>query len=109
MEVVMSTRHGEVSDRTRRTAERRFGRLSTYESRVSRIEVTFSREKDRWEVDALARVDRAEPVHAAASGADAATAVIDASGKMERQLRRLPGRHVDHQAPGAGAGPGGGT
>lgn len=105
MHVVVSTRHGDISDRMREWVERQFGRLSRYEPRVSRIEVTLSQEKNRWEVEALAHVDRAEPVHAGADGGDPRSAADAASDKMERQLRRLRDRHVDHQAPGAGQPP----
>lgn len=99
MQVVLSTRHGDISDRLRETVEKQFGRLSRYESRISRVEVTISQEKNRWEVEALAHIDRAEPVHAHAEGADARGTVDEARNKMERQLRRLRERHVDHQGP----------
>lgn len=108
MDVVVSTRHGEISDRTRESVQKQFGRLSRYEPRLTRIEVVLSEEKNRWEVEALAHVDRAEPVHAGAEAGDVRAAVDDTSDKMERQLRRLRDRHVDHQAPGDGEVPGDG-
>jgi ribosomal subunit interface protein len=105
MDVVVSTRHGEISDRVRASVEKQFGRLSRYESRLSRMEVTLNEEKNRWEVEALAHVDGAEPVHAHAEGGDVQGVVDEASDKMERQLRRLRGRHVDRK----GREPGGGV
>lgn len=109
MQVVVSTRHGEISDRLKEEAERLFGRLTRYESRISRVEVTFIEEKNRWEVEALASIDRAEPVHAHGEDTDPKTAVDAAADRMARQLRRLRSRHVDHQGPDrASAGPRGG-
>lgn len=98
MQVVVSTRHGELSDRMREAVEGQFRRLSRYEPRTTRVEVTLTEEKNRWEVEALAHIDRAEPVHARAEGADVRSVVDEVGDKMGRQLRRLRDRHVDHQA-----------
>lgn len=100
MQIVVSTRHGEISDRLRADAEEQFGKLSRYESRISRVEVTLSAEKNRWEVEVLASVDRAEPVHAHGEAGDAKSALDAAADRMVRQLKRLRSRHVDHQGPG---------
>lgn len=100
MQIIVSTRHGEISDRLRDEAEQQFRRLSRYESRISRVEVTFTDEKNRWEVEALASIDRAEPVHSHGEDSDAKTALDAAVDRMARQLRRLRSRHVDHQGPG---------
>lgn len=100
MQIVVSTRHGEISDRLRAETEEMFGRLTRYESRISRVEVTFSREKNRWEVEALASIDRAEPVHSHGEDSDAKAALDAAADRMTRQLKRLRSRHVDHQGPG---------
>lgn len=102
MQIVLSIRSGEISERLEEWIRDQFRRLSRYESRMSRLEVTLSEEKNRWEVDAHAHVDRAEPVHARSESPDVRTAVDDVSDKMERQLRRLRDRHVDHTGPGAG-------
>lgn len=102
MQIVLSVRHGEVSDRMEEWIREQFSRLSRYEPRVSRVEVTLSEQKDRWEVAAHAHVDRAEPVHARDEGPDARSVVDAVSDKMARQLRRLRDRHVDHKGPAAG-------
>ena len=82
MQIVVSTRHGEISDRLKDAAEQQFRRLTRYESRISRVEVTFSEEKNRWEVEALASIDRAEPVHAHGEDSDPRTA-LDAAADFD--------------------------
>lgn len=99
MQVVIATRHGEISDRMETQIREELSRLSRFESRVSRVEVTLNREKNRWEVEGLAHVDRADPVHASADGDDLQTLVDQMLDRMTRQLKRLRERHRDHQGP----------
>lgn len=100
MQVVISIRHGKLSDRQEQAVREQFGRLSRYESRISRLEITLSEEKNHWEVEALASVDRAEPVHAHGEDGDVKTAIDRTVERMARQLKKLRSRHVDHQGPG---------
>lgn len=108
MDVVISTRHGDISDRQKAEVREQFERLGRYESRLSRVEVTLTDEGGRWEVEAHASVDRADAVHAHGEGGDPRSAVDTAADRLGRQLRRQRDRHIDHQAPGAGSTPGGG-
>ena len=103
MQIVVSTRGGELSERQADAVRERFGRLSRFEARVSRIEVTLSEEKNHWEVEALASIDRAEPVHARSEHPEVRSAVDRTVDRMARQLRKLRGRHVDHQGPDKGS------
>lgn len=105
MDVVISTRHGDISDRQKAEVRELFERLGRYESRLSRVEVTLTDEGDRWEVGAHASVDRADPVHAQGEGGDPRSAVDLAADRLARQLKRQRDRDTDHQAPGAGATP----
>lgn len=107
MQIVVSTRHGEMSDRQKEEVRAQFERLERYEARISRVEVTLTAEADRWEVGAHASIDRADPVHARGRGGDPRSAVDAAADRLARQLRRQRDRHTDHQAPGAGAVPSG--
>lgn len=99
MQVIIATRHGDVSDRMEEQIREQMKRLSRFESRVSRVEVTLNREKNRWEVEGLAHVDRAEPVHAHAEGDDVQTVVDQMLDRLTRQLKRLRERHRDHRGP----------
>lgn len=104
MQLILSTRHGEISDRQREEVEEQCARLPRFEPRLSRVELTLSDEKDWWEAEALASIDRAEPVHAHAEGGDPRTAVDQVVDKLARQLKRLRERHTDHQGPEGGSG-----
>ena len=108
MDVVISTRHGEISDRQKAEVREQFRRLGRYETRISRVEATLTDEGDRWEVQARARVDRADTVHASGEGGDPRSAVDVAADRLARQLKRQRDRHTDHQVPGAGPAPAGG-
>jgi ribosomal subunit interface protein len=105
MDLVISTRHGEISDRQKREVQEQFERLGRYEPRISRVSVTLTDEGDRWEVEAHASVDRGDAVHAHGEGGDPRSAVDAAADRLGRQLRRQRDRHTDHQAPGAGSTP----
>lgn len=105
MQVVLSTRHGDISDRQKEEVREQFERLSRYEPRLTRIEVTLTDEGGRWEVRAHASVDRADPVHARGEGGDPRSGVDAAAERLARQLRRGRDRHTDHQAPSAGSTP----
>jgi len=100
MEIVVVNRHGEVPERIAGLVQERFRSLDRFESRVSRVEVTLTEEKNRWEVQALASVDRADPVHSHGEARDVRTALDQAVDRMARQLKRLRERHRDHQGPG---------
>lgn len=100
MQIVIATRHGELSERQEEAVREQFGRLSRFESRISRLEVTLSEEKNHWEVEALASIDRAEPIHAHGEHAEVKTAIDRTVDRMARQLKKLRSRHVDHQGPG---------
>lgn len=102
MQVIIATRHGDISDRMQEQIREQMGRLSRYESRVSRVDVTLNREKNRWEVEGLAHVDNAEPVHAHAEGDDVQTLVDQVLDRLTRQLKRIRERHRDHQGPAKG-------
>lgn len=99
MQIVIATRHGDLTERQEASIREQFGRLSRFESRISRLEVTLSEEKNHWEVEALASIDRAEPIHAHGEHPEVKTAIDRAVERMARQLKKLRSRHVDHQGP----------
>ena len=98
MQVIISARHFEVTDRLRQLVEERFSRLERFEPRVSRVEVALLDEKNRREVDAQVSVDGSAPLHAHAEAPDFRTAVDQAVDKLGRQLRKNRSRRRDHQA-----------
>lgn len=98
MQVIVSARHFDVTEELRGVVEARFGKLTRFEPRVSRAEVTLLEEKNRWEVEATVSVDRAGLLHAHGEATDFRTAVDRAVDKLERQLKRQRSRRRDHQA-----------
>lgn len=98
MQVIISARHFDVSDRLRSLVEERFSRLSRFEPRVSRVEVALLEEKNRCEVDAQVSVDGSGPVHAHGEAPDFRTAVDQVVDRLGRQLRKSHSRRRDHQA-----------
>ncbi|HKK08412.1 MAG TPA: ribosome-associated translation inhibitor RaiA [Gemmatimonadota bacterium] len=100
MDIIVASRHGQTSERIVELVQERFRSLDRFESRVSRVEVTLAEEKNRWEVEALASVDRADPVHAHGEARDVRSALDQAVDRMARQLKRLRERHRDHQGRG---------
>jgi ribosomal subunit interface protein len=99
MDIVVAARHGTLPEHVAELARGQFERLGRFESRVSRVEVTVANEKNRWEVDAHASVDRDPPVHAHGEARDARSAIDQAVDRMTRQVKRLRERHRDHQGP----------
>lgn len=100
MDIVVVARHGTLPGHVEELARTQFERLERYEQRVSRVDVTVTNEKNRWEVDAHASVDRDEPVHSHGEARDVRTAIDQAVDRMTRQVKRLRERHRDHQGPG---------
>jgi ribosomal subunit interface protein len=99
MKLVVTARHGSLPEHVLDMARDQFERLGRYEPRVSRVEVTVTNEKNRWEVDAHASVDRDAPVHAHGEARDVRSAIDQAVERMTRQVKRLRERHRDHQGP----------
>ncbi len=99
MDLVVTARHGSLPEHIEQLAREQFDRVARYEARVSRVEVTLTDEKNRWEVDAHATVDRSPPVHAHGEARDVRTAIDQAAERLSRQLKRHRERHRDHQGP----------
>lgn len=109
MQVIIATRHCDVSDALRRHVEEEFGSLDKFEPRISRVEVTLLEEKDRRDVEVLASVDGAGKLHAEAQAGDFRSAIDRARDRLTRQLKKQRSRDRDHQGPEKGAaGTGGG-
>lgn len=98
MQVIVSARHFEVTEELKRVVENRFAKLSRFEPRVSRAEVTLLEEKNRFEVEATVSVDRAGLLHAHGEASDFRTAIDRAVDKLQRQLKKSRSRRRDHQA-----------
>jgi ribosomal subunit interface protein len=97
MQLIISTRHTEVSDGIRSFVEEQFSRLDRFERRITRVEVTLLEEKNRKEVEARLSIARAGQIHAHAESADFRSAVDSVIAKLTRQLKRQRSRAKDHK------------
>jgi ribosomal subunit interface protein len=99
MQVIVSARHTDVTDRLRKLVEDRFERLDRFEPRVLRAEVTLLEEKNRCEVEAQVSVAGSASIHAHGEARDFRTAVDRVVDRLSRQLRKNHARRRDHQGP----------
>lgn len=100
MQIIISTRHAEVTTALREHVEEQLERLVRFDDRVSRIEVTLTEEKKRCIAEANLSVDREAPIHGSAEAADLRSAVDRLSDKLSRQLKKRRSRRREHKSPG---------
>jgi len=100
MQLIISARSGtELTDDLREKIEEQFDRLSRYDPRASRAEVTLWEEKQRCLVDAVISIDGRPRLHGEANARAFRTALDRLHDKLTRQLKKERGRRRDHQAP----------
>lgn len=100
MQIIISSRHAEISAALRRHVEDQFERLVRFDDRISRVDVTLTEEKNRCIAEANLSVDREVPVHGSAEAADFRSAVDRLLDKLSRQLKKRRSRRREHKAPG---------
>jgi putative sigma-54 modulation protein len=99
MQVTVSSRHTDVSDALRVTANQKIGRLSRYLAPLDRAEVHFYEERnpriaDR-EVCEVTLQGRGHRVFCKAAAPDGFAAIDLAVTKLEHQLHRIKSRNLD--------------
>jgi len=97
MQLIISTRHTQLSERLREVVEEQFARLERFEPRITKVEVTLLEEKNRCEVEARLSIARAGQLHAHAEAADFRSAVDAVVSKLSRQLKRQRSRSRQHK------------
>ena len=111
MDIVVKTRHVEVSDRFRSTAHEKLGKVERLDPGLQRVDVEVSKELNPRLVDRAFRVEltcrgKGPVIRAEASAEDKFAALDVALGKLEARLRRAADRRTDwkkHEKAGAGA------
>ncbi|MDP9825382.1 ribosome hibernation-promoting factor, HPF/YfiA family [Kineosporia succinea] len=116
MDIVITGRHVEVTDRFRRIAEEKLEKVSQLSPTAFRIDVELSHERNPRQSSNCERVeitvrDRGPVIRAEACGADELSALDIAFGKLLERLRRVGDRkkvHHGRHAPASvrGAAPG---
>ena len=100
MDIVVSGRHCEVSDRFREHVEEKLARLEKHDHRLIRVEVQV--EKEQAKPDKAVRVEltaksRGPVVRAEAAAEDKMAALDLALDKMTAQMRRAADRRKVHR------------
>lgn len=102
MDVVVSGRHCEVSERFREHVEDKLSRLEKHDHRIIRVEVEVERERNPRQPDRAVRVEltalsRGPVVRAEACAEDKRAALDLALDKMAAQMRRAADRRKVHR------------
>lgn len=102
MDVVVNTRHCEVSDRFRAHVEEKLSRLEKHDHRIMRVEVEVEKERNPRQHDRAVRVELTAfskgPVIRAEAAADDKMGALDlAVDKMASQMRRAADRRRVHR------------
>ncbi len=102
MQIIISGRNVDVADGLRTHIEDRFGRLSRFESRASRVEVVLAEEKNRSIAEAVMSVDGAGTMFAKAEASEVRTAVDRLYDKLSRRAKKGRDMRRKHKAPDPG-------
>ncbi len=102
MDVVLKSRHCEVSDRFRDHVEEKLGRLEKHDHRVIRVEVEIELERNPRLADRAVRVEltafsKGPVIRAEAAAEDKMAALDMAVDKMASQMRRAADRRRVHR------------
>lgn len=102
MDVVVSGRHCEVSDRFREHVEDKLSRLEKHDHRIIRLEVLVEKERNPRQPDRAVRIEltarsRGPVVRAEACAEDKMAALDLALDKMAAQMRRAADRRKVHR------------
>ena len=102
MDVVVSSRHCEVSDRFREHVEEKLTRLEKHDHRIIRVDVLLEKEVRAREPERAVRVEltaksKGPVVRAEASAEDKMAALDLALDKMAAQMRRAADRRKVHR------------
>ena len=101
MDIVVKSRHVEVSDRFRSHAEEKLSRLEKHDQRVIRVEVEIDKERNPRQHDRAVRVQltafsKGPVIRAEAAAEDKMSALDIALDKMASQMRRAADRRRVH-------------
>ena len=99
MQLIISGRNIDIDAGLRSHIEEKFARLTRYEPRASRAEITLSEEKGACTAEAVLSIDRRPPIHGQATAEGYRSAVDRLQDRLARQLKKERGRRRDHRAP----------
>jgi ribosomal subunit interface protein len=98
VDITVSSRHTELSDRLQQSARTKVGRLSRYLSDLDRADVHFAEERNpriaEREICEVNVHGRGHQFHARVSARNTGAALDAAVGKLEHQVRRTKDRRI---------------
>ena len=97
MQVIISARQTELSDHVREHIQQQFQRLSRFEPRASRSEVTLREQAGSCVVEAVVSIDGDAPVYGAAEAEKFRSATDRLVDKLASQLKKVRARRTDHR------------
>ena len=102
MDVVVTGRHCELSDRFRGHVTEKLARLEKHDHRIIRVQVEVENERNPRQADRAVRVEltafsKGPVIRAEAAAEDKMSALDLALDKMAAQMRRAAGRRRDHK------------
>ena len=102
MEIVVKSRHMDVSDRFRSHVEEKLARLEKHDHRIMRVEVEVDKEKNPRQHDRAVRIEltafsKGPVIRAEAAAEDKMAALDMAMDKMATQMRRAADRRRVHR------------
>jgi ribosomal subunit interface protein len=99
--IEVTSRHQNVSERTRSYVTEKAGKLTRFHNRLSRIQVVLDEAHDDFLVEMIAHVDRGATLVAKESAKGYRAAMDAILAKMERQLKKDSEKRKDHKIEGA--------
>lgn len=99
MQIIVSGRNVEIAESLRAHIDEQFRRLTRFDPKISKVEVTLTEEKNRSIVEAHLSVDGAAPIHGRAEMADFRSALDRLVDKLSRQVKKKHSRRKEHKAP----------
>lgn len=101
--IEITSRHGNVSDKTKAYAEEKIGKLHRLHDRISRVHLVFDSEGERGQrfLELVLHVDNGHTFVAKEHGEHARETIDLLMAKMEAQLRKDKEKLKAHHKPGA--------
>ncbi len=97
MQVIISARHTTLPDHVRDHIQEQFQRLSRFEPRASRTEVTVREESGSCVIEAVVSIDGDASVHGTAEAEMFRSATDRLIDKLATQLKKVRSRRTDHR------------
>ena len=100
MQIVVSARHGDVSDEVKKYAERKAEKLLKFFDKIQEIEVVLDHDSSSSQVEIIVNAEHGNVFVASDKGEDYFAAVDLTVDKMGRQLTRHKEKHRNRKHPG---------